>query len=154
MSYFVKLWGESFRHSLFVGESGGHKFWLNCPFSKKRNALTYVTIFFVEIVLSPRSLNCIWNKPNLPANTSSWSDFLQYAKIFRKSLIHSDLTSGISTDILINVLEDCTLFLILALWALFDFHLKQQQQFSVWIFTENASFVSFQGGIRSIYSEL
>ena len=154
MSYFVKLWGESFRHSLFVGESGGHKFWLNCPFSKKRNALTYVTIFFVEIVLSLRPLKCIWNKPNLPANTSSCSDFLQYAKIFTKSLIHSDLTSGISTDILINVLEDCTVFIILALWALFDFHLKQQQQFSVWIFTENASFVSFQGGIRSMYSEL
>ena len=41
---FVKLWGESFRHSMFVAERC-QNFWLNCQFSRKINVHIYVTIF-------------------------------------------------------------------------------------------------------------
>ena len=50
-----------------------------------------------------------------------------------------------------NVLKDFNLFFIWAAWALFNF---PKQQFSVWIFTENTSFISFHGGILSRYSEI
>ena len=63
-------------------------------------------------------------------------------------------TFGIGPDILINVLEGCIVFLIWSAWALPNFHLKQKQEFSVWNFTENASFISFHGGILSRYSEI
>ena len=41
--YFLKLWRESFRHSMFVGERG-HNLWLNCQFSRKINVHIYITI--------------------------------------------------------------------------------------------------------------
>ena len=31
--------------------------------------------------------------------------------------------------------------------ALFNFYLERKQRFSLWSFTENASFISFHGGI-------
>ena len=37
---------------------------------------------------------------------------------------------------------------------LFNFYLKQKQKFSVWSFTENASFVSFHGKIWLINSKI
>ena len=46
-----------------------------------------------------------------------------------------------------KVLEDCILFLIWTAWVLFKFYFKQEQQFSVWIFTENASLIYFHVGI-------
>ena len=36
----------------------------------------------------------------------------------------------------------------------FNFHLKQKKRFSVWIFIENASFISFQERIWSRYSKI
>ena len=51
-----------------------------------------------------------------------------------------------------NLLEDC--ILIWAGWVLFSFYLKQKQRFSVWSFTENASFISFNAGIWYVYSEM
>ena len=63
-------------------------------------------------------------------------------------------TFGIGPDILIKVLEDCIVFLIWAAWTLLNFHLKQKRRFSVWSFTENASFISVHGGIWSKYSEV
>ena len=68
-------------------------------------------------VVLPLSLpNCIWNKLNLFANASLSSDFFQYPKIFCESLIDSIFffTSRVGPDILINVHEDCIVFLI---WA-------------------------------------
>ena len=53
-----------------------------------------------------------------------------------------------------NMLEDSIVFLIWAAWVLFIFNLKQKQQFSVWSFPENVSFISFHGGNRSRYSDI
>ena len=49
-----------------------------------------------------------------------------------------------------NVLKGCIIFLT---WAARFFYLKQKQKFSVWSFTENASFISFDMGSWSIYSD-
>ena len=37
-TFFVRLWGWPFRHSMFVEERGKPNLWLNCQFSRKRNA--------------------------------------------------------------------------------------------------------------------
>ena len=63
-------------------------------------------------------------------------------------------TSGISPDILINMFEDCIVFIIWAAWAVFNFFLTQKQRFLVWSFSENVSFISFHGGIWSRYLEI
>ena len=84
-------------------------------------------------------------KNNFFANASICLDSFQYIKIFSESLISSDFsTFGTGPDILINVLEDCVVFLIWTGLALFNFHFKQKQRFSVWRFTENASFIILQ----------
>ena len=78
------------------------------------------------------------------ANTSPCSDSSQYA-VFSQSLVQ------ISPHILMKVFEKTTFsFFIWAAWVLFNFYLKQNQSFSVWSFTENASFISFYEGIWSI----
>ena len=51
-------------------------------------------------------------------------------------------------DILINLLEDCIIFVALAA------RVKQKQRHSVWSFTENAIFISFHGIILSRYSRI
>ena len=53
-------------------------------------------------------------------------------------------------DILMKLFEDYIFILYLAAWILFNFHLKQKKSFSVWSFTENASFISFHEGIWSV----
>ena len=40
-------------------------------------------------------------------------------------------TSGIGSDIQMNVLEDCITFFIWAAWDLFNTYLKQEQVFSL-----------------------
>ena len=61
--------------------------------------------------------------------------------------------SGVGPDILMNVLEDCIIFLIWAALVLFNFCLIKNK-FLVWSFTKNGSFISFHGGICSRYSEI
>ena len=55
-------------------------------------------------------------------------------------------TSAIGPDILIKVVT----FLVWAACVLFNFYIKQKQKFSVWSFTENATFISFHEGICSV----
>ena len=52
------------------------------------------------------------------------------------------------------VLEDYNIFLIWAAWVLLNFYPKEKLRFTVWSFTEKASFFSFHGGIWSRYSEI
>ena len=102
----------------------------------------------------PQAPNCSWSTPNLFVNTSFSSDFSQYAIVFYQSLINADLvTFERGPDFLMNVLEDCIIFLIWAAWLLFDFYLKQKQRFSV-TFTENVSFFPLHVEIWFRYSEL
>ena len=140
----------------FVGERGAHNLWLNCQFSRKGNVIYYIMILFAVIMLSPRPTNYIGNKPNLFVSALLCSYFFPICKkILNLRSIQFFLTSGIGTDIfLINVLEDRIEFLTWAAWALFHFYLKQKQRFSVWSFTENASYISFHRGIWSSYSEI
>ena len=99
---------------------------------------------FPGILTNTRIPNSIQEKPNLLANTSPCSDSSQYA-VFSQSLVQ------ISPHILMKVFEKTTFsFFIWAAWVLFNFYLKQKQSFSVWSFTENASFISFYEGIWSI----
>ena len=79
---FAKFWGDSFEHSLFVGERGGHNLRLNCLFSRKINVLHYITLLFAGVVLPPRPINCFCNQLNLFANASLSSDSFQYPKRF------------------------------------------------------------------------
>ena len=70
-------------------------------------------------------------------------------------MINADFfTSGISPDILVNVLEDCIMFLAWVARVLLNFYLKQKQMYSGWSFNENANFSSFHGRILSGYSEI
>ena len=94
-------------------------------------------------VTSTRIPNCIWDKPNLLANTSFCSDSSQYA-ILSQSLVQIDLIFWW------KCLKTTFLFFIWTASVLFNFYLKQQQRFSVWSITENASFISFHEGIWSI----
>ena len=96
---------------------------------------------------SPRTPNYIWDKPNLLTNASFCSDSSKYA-IFSQSLMIADFffTSAIGPDILIKVVT----FLVWAACVLFNFYIKQKQKFSVWSFTENATFISFHEGIWSV----
>ena len=72
---------------------------------------------------------------------------------FCQSLINADFCiSGIGPDVLMNVLKDRTIFHIWAALILFNFLSKNR--FSVWTVTENASLISFHGGIWSRYSEI
>ena len=63
-------------------------------------------------------------------------------------------TSGISPDILMNVLEDCIIFLIWVACTLFNFYRKQKQTYLVWKFNQNANFISIYRRIFSGYSEV
>ena len=65
-----------------------------------------------KIFLVYNSLSCIWNKANLLANALLCSDFSQYA-LFFKSLINAGFLLLVGPDILMNVLEDCIIFLYL-----------------------------------------
>ena len=79
-----------------------------------------------ESLSHPRPINCAENKPNLFTNAFPCSDSSQYAIVFNQSFINAVfLTSGIGSDILINVLEDCIIFLT---WAAF-FHLSSSISF-------------------------
>ena len=69
----------------------------------------------------PRSTNSISEKPDLLTNTSLCSDSSQYA-IFSQSLVTADFFYFLGS---------------------LKFYLKQKEKFSVWSFTENASFMSF-----------
>ena len=53
ISYFAKLWRETFKYSLFVEERGTHNFWLNLQFSRKANVI-YYNNFVCWVVLPPR----------------------------------------------------------------------------------------------------
>ena len=37
ITYFVRLWGVSFKRSMFVEKRGKHNLWLNCQFFKKNS---------------------------------------------------------------------------------------------------------------------
>ena len=64
------------------------------------------------------------------------------------------LTSGISPDVLMNVLEECIILLVWVACVLFNFYLKlKKQSYSVLSFDENANFIYFHGRILSGYSE-
>ena len=63
-------------------------------------------------------------------------------------------TSAMGHDVLMNVFEDDIVFPIRADWVLFDFYLKQKQKFSVWIFTENTSFIHYHAEMWGRYSEI
>ena len=91
ITYFVRLWGLSFRHSMFVEKRGKQNLWLNCQFLRM---LIFKLQFYVSVstgntvsklkkgkmqnllvVVSPlRPPNCICDKPNLFANISLCSD--------------------------------------------------------------------------------
>ena len=90
------------------------------PVFKENKCYIYKAILFAGVVLPPRSLICILNKPNLYTNISLFLDSFQYAKIFSESLINSYFFSSVvGPDILINVLEDFIVFLILAAYLSF-----------------------------------
>ena len=155
ISYFAELWGEYFKHILFVGERGTHNLWLNCQFWRKRNDIYYITILFAVAVLSPGAPTVFGTNLTCLATPRFARIFFQYAKrFFNLRPIQIVFTSGIGTGIFWNVLEDRTEFLTWAAWALFNFYVKQKQRFSVWTFTGNASFISFHRGIWSRYSEI
>ena len=79
---------------------------------------------------------CIWNKPHLFPYTSLCSHSSQYTIIFSQSLINADfLSSELGSDILMNMLKDCILFLFWVDWVLFNFVLNKTMIFS---FTKNA----------------
>ena len=95
---------------------------------------------------NPRLYNCICNKPHLFVYAWLFSDSFLYAMIFYQSLIDADFfTSEIGPDILMNVLEDCIIFLIWTACVLLSFSLKQEQVFLVYSLTKNTSFISFHG---------
>ena len=63
-------------------------------------------------------------------------------------MINADFfTSGIDSDILMNVLEYFIIFLVWVAWVLFNLK-KQKQRYSVWSFNKNANIIS------SRYSEI
>ena len=97
---------------------------------------------FLGLQLPPSPLSCIWNKANLLANALLCSDFSQYA-LFFQSLINAGFLLLVGPDILMNVLEDCIIFLYLDsldfVWFLSEFTLtkiwfmkkyKQQESWS------------------------
>ena len=124
-------------------------------FKEKKCYLLYNNFVFCCYAL-PRPPNCIWNKPDLFDNASLYSEFFPICQKSFESSISSDFfSSGIGTDIfLINVHEDHIEFLTWAAWAMLNFYFKQKQRYSVWDFTDNASFISFHSGIWSRYSEI
>ena len=79
----------------------------------------------------PHAPSCIWNKPNLLANTSLCSDSSQYVIIFSQSLVNANFfTSVLGPDVLINFFffffffKDCIIYLIWAACVLFDFYFR------------------------------
>ena len=142
---------------MFVEESGPNL----CHFSSKRNAHIWTTILFQfkcwkhsfqakrgeklqnfpGVVTSTRIPNCIWNKPNLLANTSLCSDSSQYTML-SQSLVQIGLI------FLEKCLKTTVLFFIWAAWTLLNFYLKHKV--FVLSFIEYASLISFHEGIGSI----
>ena len=82
---------------------------------------------FLEVVPTLRFPKCVWNKPHL-------FTFARILPICNNIFIIIDqcrfffFTSGIGPGNMINVLEDCIMFLIWTAWVLFNFYLKQKKK--------------------------
>ena len=98
----------------------------------------------------PQDSNCIWNKTYFPMPCFAW--VLPNMKYFpNHRSLQIFFTSAIGPDILMNVLEDYIILLLWTAWVLFDFYREQKQRFSVYSFTNYASFISFHEGLWSTY---
>ena len=135
VSCFGELWGESFRHSMFVGKmrtqvmiklpvfirKNAHNYiTILCQFKEGKNCKIFLvlhrlgdspTVFGTDLTYFPTSkFNCIFSSIQKYFH-SHWS-----IRIF--------FTSGIGRDILMNVFEDCIVFVIWTAWVLFNFNIK------------------------------
>ena len=94
ISYFVRLWWQSFRHSMFLEERRKLNLWLNCQISRKSNVHIQITIsyqfkcwkyFFHDLFQNLQKFPGVatpckpptWNKPNLFISTWPCSDSSQ-----------------------------------------------------------------------------
>ena len=112
-----------------------------------------------RVTTAHRNLNCIWNKPNLFANASLCLDSSQNPIILSQSLINADFYLRLDIPwyfdewALYNYMWTITLFWLCYItiflnWAAFFFLIFiLNKRFSIWIFTENSSFISFHGGL-------
>ena len=147
-----------FKYTVGLKERWRHNLWLNLQFSRKRNVHIYITICVSLNEKKSKIYLRLRRFPDLPTVFGTSLTSLPMPR-FTWILPHMQkyfanhwsiqifFTSGISPVILMKVLEDCILFLIWTAWVLFKFYFKQEQQFSVWIFTENASLIYFHVGI-------
>ena len=102
---------------------------------------------------TPGHTNVLRTNQTCPPLPRFCSNLSQYAVIVPNHWsMQIFFTSGISPDILMNVVEDCIIFVIWAVWAIFKFYLKQKV-FSMAIYWKRL-LISFHGGIRSRYSEI
>ena len=108
---------------------------------------------FLEVVTPPRPSKLSWNKSNLFTNALLGWGSSQYP-ILSQSLINADffLTSEIGPDILVNVLEDCIVFLICATRVLLNFILGKNKGLER--YWKHVSFIIFNAGICSRCSEI
>ena len=131
--HFARLWGSFFRHNISLKDIGGTNLWQNCQISRKRNAHIYIIILCqikcwnysyqadmrvklqnlssIATPFGPPPPSCIWKKPKLFTNASPCSDFsniIDQCRFF--------FTSGMGFNNLMNVLEDCIIFLNWAAW--------------------------------------
>ena len=145
----VKLWGESFRHCRWEKRT---QFMIKLPIFKE-NICSYLYNSFLGWLPC-----CLPNCPIVFGTNLTCLPTPCFARIISNMQkyflnlwsIPIFFYSVICPDILINVLENCIVFVIWAVWALFNFDLdKQKQRFLVWSFTENGSIISFHGGIWS-----
>ena len=87
---------------------------------------------FSVVVPTPDCITVSVTNHTYSSTPRLFSDSFLYAMIFYQSLIDADFfTSEIGPDILMNVLEDCIIFLIWAACVLLSFSLKQEQVFLV-----------------------
>ena len=108
ISYFLKLWRWSFRHSMFVGERVGTQFMIKLPvFMKKKCSNIFGTNRTCLLIN-----HCAQMFPNIK-------------RYFRNQWFF--FTSGIGTDILMNMLEGWIVFLIWEAWVLIFILIKNFQ---------------------------
>ena len=113
------------------------------------------------VVPPSRSPNCIWKKSHLIIQHLAYTfTYIAYTSRYAINISWNIgqcrffVASGIDHGILIDLFEDCAVYLIWTAWVLFDFYLKQKQMFSVWSYSNNVSFISFHGAIWCRYSEI
>ena len=111
---------------MFVGERGGRNIWLNCRFLRKGNVQN-----IPGVVLLPRPRQPYLEQTKLVCQRLAFLGFFPIPKNIFPIIDQCRFffTSG-STDILMNVSEDCMIFLIWAVWA------------SCFVFNKNEDFQS------------